>query len=605
MNDTPVAEPAPTSSPITSTATLNLALRMCKASPTNPRKHFDEIKLQELTQSIREHGILQPILARPHPDRPPAPGEQATAWEIVAGERRFRAAKLAGLESIPALVLDLSDLEVLEIQVIENLQRSDLHPLEEADGYGQLIDRHGLTPDEVALKIGKSKSYVYRALKLRSLCNAARKAFFEGKLTASTALVVARIANPELQAKATSEIANPRHTTEPLSRNEAVAHVRRHYMHLLSAAPFKISDESLIPAAGPCTSCNKRSSHQRELLSDGPVERDDLCLDSKCWSEKELASVQRKIDKAKDDGIKVVQGAAAKKIKPSEHSTDVVTGYVNVDALDYRLDPAKTPRKALGKLLPNVTMVLDPRSNGVIEVITREQYLQALKEVGIKAPAANQKATASELAARRKLVIEGRYRQELHAAVSQKAIPQYQHLHNQLGNVFDVQDATLKAGEEALRTMLWLACWTFYRALDNDSRKRLLKLWGQDSEPRDLEQSLFYPMQINELLDTLLDLVLVQERYVGPYSPSEPVRMLTLAKIYNLNTEAIMDDVRSEVKKAQAAKAAGKKAATKKTAVTKKTVGAAKPSKPKDAVKPRPKKPAAASPEASAGSLQP
>src|SRR5689334_19780351 len=165
-----------------------IALAAITASKTNPRKRFDQAALDELADSIKRHDVLQPILLRPNggPD----------TYELVAGERRFRAAKAAGLVDIPATVRVLSDAEVLEIQVVENLQRSDLHELEEAEGYEQLLkcshpNGERYTVDEIAAKVGKSRSYVFARLKLCALCPEARKAFYAGELDASRALLIA------------------------------------------------------------------------------------------------------------------------------------------------------------------------------------------------------------------------------------------------------------------------------------------------------------------------------------------------------------------------------------------------------------------------------
>src|SRR5690606_14398087 len=140
------------------------------------------------------------ILLRP---APAAPTDPEPFYEIIAGERRYRASKLAGRTTIPAIVREISDLEVLELQIIENLQREDLHPLEEAESYEALLEQHKADPDYsvdlIAAKLGKSRAYIYARLKLCALRPAARKAFYAGTLTASTALLLARIPAPELQ----------------------------------------------------------------------------------------------------------------------------------------------------------------------------------------------------------------------------------------------------------------------------------------------------------------------------------------------------------------------------------------------------------------------
>jgi ParB/RepB/Spo0J family partition protein len=135
---------------------------------------------------------LQPLLARPLGDG---------GFELVFGHRRLRAAKLAGVASAPVMVRQLDDKEVLEEQIIENAQRDDIHPLEEAEGYERLHEQHGYSVDEIAAKVGKSRAFVYARMKLRALCPAAMEAFYGGKLTAATALYVARIPGEKLRGK--------------------------------------------------------------------------------------------------------------------------------------------------------------------------------------------------------------------------------------------------------------------------------------------------------------------------------------------------------------------------------------------------------------------
>ncbi|MGH6955720.1 MAG: ParB/RepB/Spo0J family partition protein [Caulobacteraceae bacterium] len=152
---------------------------MVRPNPNQPRRRFDEAELDELAQSIREKGVLQPILARP--------AERAGEYEIVAGERRWRAAQRAGVRVLPALVRALSDAEVLEIAIVENVQRADLSPIEEAEGYRALIERFGRTQAQVAETVGKSRAHVANALRLLQLPEAVRDMVREGKLTAGHA----------------------------------------------------------------------------------------------------------------------------------------------------------------------------------------------------------------------------------------------------------------------------------------------------------------------------------------------------------------------------------------------------------------------------------
>lgn len=164
-------------------------IELLRRNPDQPRRHFDEAELEELTASIREKGVLQPILVRPAPG---APGE----YQIVAGERRWRAAQRAGVRSLPVVVRDLNDLDVLEIGLIENVQRADLNALEEAAAYKALIERFGRTQEAVAQAVGKSRSHVANALRLLTLPEPVREHVVAGRLSAGHARAIASAPDP-------------------------------------------------------------------------------------------------------------------------------------------------------------------------------------------------------------------------------------------------------------------------------------------------------------------------------------------------------------------------------------------------------------------------
>ncbi|MBM7583259.1 ParB family chromosome partitioning protein [Caldicoprobacter guelmensis] len=152
-----------------------------------PRKRFDEQKIMELAQSIKQHGVVQPIIVKPHNGR----------YIIVVGERRWRAARLAGLTHIPAIVRDVDKRELVEIALIENLQREDLNPIEEAQGIRQLIEEYGLTQEQVAERIGWSRSAVANALRLLSLSEEIKSYLEDGRLSAGHARALLAVEDEE------------------------------------------------------------------------------------------------------------------------------------------------------------------------------------------------------------------------------------------------------------------------------------------------------------------------------------------------------------------------------------------------------------------------
>ncbi|MEO1161857.1 MAG: ParB/RepB/Spo0J family partition protein [Pseudomonadota bacterium] len=166
-----------------------LPIELVQSNTLNPRKVFNEEDLEDLVRSVAEKGILQPVVVRPVGDE--------EAYQIVAGERRWRAAQKAGLHHIPALVRELSDKEVLEIALIENVQRADLNPVEEAHGYQQLIDQFDYTQQQLAESIGKSRSHIANTLRLMALPASVLEALQTGKLTAGHARALIATQDPQ------------------------------------------------------------------------------------------------------------------------------------------------------------------------------------------------------------------------------------------------------------------------------------------------------------------------------------------------------------------------------------------------------------------------
>ncbi len=170
-------------------------LRLSQIVPNReqPRKKFDDDALRELSESIKEHGVIQPLLVRPLNDG---------TYQIVAGERRWRASRLAGLERVPVVIKEFSDPEVQEIALIENLQREDLNPIEEALGYKLLMESYGLTQEQVAVKVSKSRSAVANALRLLGLSKEEQDALISGEITSGHARALLAINDADIRSEA-------------------------------------------------------------------------------------------------------------------------------------------------------------------------------------------------------------------------------------------------------------------------------------------------------------------------------------------------------------------------------------------------------------------
>ncbi|MBV9287966.1 MAG: ParB/RepB/Spo0J family partition protein [Hyphomicrobiales bacterium] len=161
-----------------------------RPNPRNPRKRFDDRELDELAASIKQRGVIQPVLVRPIP-------RLADAYEIVAGERRWRAAQRAGLHEIPILIVEAADREALELAIIENVQRADLNALEEAAGYAQLGADHGYSHADIARVVGKSRSHVANTLRLAGLPESTRALLATGQISAGHARALLAVAEPD------------------------------------------------------------------------------------------------------------------------------------------------------------------------------------------------------------------------------------------------------------------------------------------------------------------------------------------------------------------------------------------------------------------------
>ena len=261
-----------------------IAVDTIHESATNPRRTFDEGKLQELAESIRTNGLIQPITVRPNSE----------GFEIVAGARRFRAAQLAELFSVPARIVDIDDAQTLEWQLVENSQRVDVHPYEEAQGFQRLLDMPAYDVATLVAKSGKSASHVYARLSLLQLIPSIAEAFSAERITASHANLLARLPQ-DTQAEAYEQCwRKDWQDKEPhlLPAKHLSAWIQTNLYLCLADAPFDKEDPTLNPPAGACTTCPRRSGYNTSLFSDV---QGDQCLDGRCYQTKVNAHIDREI----------------------------------------------------------------------------------------------------------------------------------------------------------------------------------------------------------------------------------------------------------------------------------------------------------------------
>jgi ParB family chromosome partitioning protein len=261
-----------------------LAIDQIHESATNPRRTFDEAKLYELADSIKHNGLIQPITVRPNNQ----------GFEIVAGARRYRAAQLAELFSVPARIVEIDDAKALEWQLVENSQRVDVHPYEEAQGFQRLLDIPGYDVAALVEKSGKSASHVYARLSLLQLIPTVAEAFTQERITSSHANLIARLPQ-ESQAEAFEQCwRKDWQDKEPhlLPAKHVAAWIQANLYLSLADAPFEREDPTLNPAAGACVTCPRRSGYNTALFADVVS---DQCLDSSCYQGKVEAFLEREI----------------------------------------------------------------------------------------------------------------------------------------------------------------------------------------------------------------------------------------------------------------------------------------------------------------------
>jgi ParB/RepB/Spo0J family partition protein len=276
-------------------ATRSLPVNRLVPTPDNRRRHISNSSVESLARSMKHDGVLQPIVVRPHPSK-------KGHWEIRAGERRWRAAKLAGLTHLPAIIRSLDDPAALTVTIVENLQRQGLHPLEEAATIQQAFDRD-YDIKAIAARMGKSVLYVARRASLTRLTSAWKEEILKpdsqaGQMSVAHLELIARLPGETQDLLAESEFAGVFGRGFP-----TVEELRRLIdgsTHTLRTMAWPLDDETLDPKAGACAVCPKRSSCSPMLFDDGQppdngkVSRTDRCLDPQCFDGKQTAWVQRR-----------------------------------------------------------------------------------------------------------------------------------------------------------------------------------------------------------------------------------------------------------------------------------------------------------------------
>ena len=342
----------------------------------NPRQTFDEADLEELTKSVRDKGVLEPVLARPLPKQ-----KGRAKYELIAGERRWRAAQRAKLKSLPVIVRAYTDVEALEIAVIENEQRKDVPLLEKATGYKRLMDEYGYSAEKLAERIRKTEAHVHATVKLLGIPDIAKPFLNDGTISKSHAEIIARVPNEEGRVRLARLVLYGHGSGNSLN----VASVRTakqfadEFTRELSKAEFDTTDETLVEGVPACTGCHFKSGNNRLDYPDG---RADICNNVPCFTRKTEVGRELKLELLKtNQGATVMSAEDVRKYLPYGYLSGT-TPYVELKSTCYEDDKRRSYRQLVGKELGKTVRLFvasDKRDGSIIELALRSEVNEVLK----------------------------------------------------------------------------------------------------------------------------------------------------------------------------------------------------------------------------------
>lgn len=519
---TSTTTPAPASADVQAKPAFRiLPLSSLLESPLNNRRHYNEQKLEELTASVRQKGVLTPLLARPK-------GEK---FEIAAGHRRFRAATKAGVLEVPVMIREMTDAEFLEVLTIENLQREDIHEMDEAIGYAELIEKHGYTVETIGAKVSKSTSYVYQRLKLAALIPPAQKLFFEGVITAGHAILIARLSVEEQREVLNDETGilwpydgkDPDHPF-PVSVRGLADAIRDELYLDLSKAPFKKDDAVLVPAAGACSVCPKRSgSEAGGLYAD--IKEKNICTDRGCYNSKLAAFIGRQTDGGKIVTVSADYGRDKRgdgALRPSTYHQ-----------IYNQADHCKFAQPAI--------MVDGNQRGQKVEICKNKDctkhHRRSQSSSGSETAAAKAKRLDKEKQEKVARDIEIQYRRRVFEGIAAD-------LHKSP----KIQPAHLALVAVALRGLDFSDYGYSSHEMPDVAKSFGLKASGHKVEAAFDEILKLKPARMAELVVQLGLLPLLE---VPPYRPAEPSKLLeSIAKLHSIDVKSIAKQVREEIEKA-------------------------------------------------------
>lgn len=542
---------------------FQIPLDQLHESPFNPRKTF--LDIEDLAANILAEGrVHSPLLVRPRifaqglarrADGRQEEGDTHEGYELVFGHRRLRAAQMARLLTVPCMVRAMTDEEAKRAQLSENLQRRDVHPIEEAEGFHALMQDHGFTGAQVADKVGKSESYVYARVRLLDAVPEVRGACLDGELGSESALLLARLRTPELQAKALARI-KAKYLDMKDGGKASFRRIRdllnEEFTLELERAPFDPADETLLPLAGTCTACPKRTGNAPEyadVVAAGdtlnPLHPDyeeranarahmsfsygahvgaDVCTDPGCFADKKKAQFKRQADELTAKGKQVVDGNRARQAVSARG--EVGGAYIALADVQDELAAARRAAQKDPKVVPpQVVTIQDPRTGKTVEAVKREE----LKAAGVK---------VAEAAPKKKdWQAEQRRRQEQHA--KEEALAK-----TEGGVRVAILNAVRAAAQSTDRSAfdLQLVAHVAFAGVDYYDRGLLASLYGGGS--RDDVHKRIGSMGAAEVAMFALTCALVQDvhTHTGNFKRM-PAPLLAAAKHYGIDVDAIRREV--------------------------------------------------------------
>lgn len=495
---------------------------------------FNREKLEQLADSIRTVGVQQAAVVR-------ARSNGKGKYELVAGERRWRASKIAGQETLPCVVRDVDDVTLLKIQSIENLQRDDVHPLDEADGYARLITQADYDVEALAKEVGRSASYIYQRLKLRELVKPARKMLVEGEIAAGHAILIARL-QPAAQLEIVQWLEEERRYAEAVSVRDLDRYIHDQILLDLAKAPFKRDDADLVKPAGACSACSKRTGFNEALFAD--VCKKDYCTDPPCFHQKLDALVARRRQELEDQEHLEVATFCREKIP------DKVLPYYEWIECKKKDKGAQRALVVAGPDRGRLTWATTRRTMGRGAGLTEKEKAERKRRVQ---------------ALKAKRVVRARLweaiQEPLEGAAKKKTLPQ------------DLEMiTTLQA---------WERLWDNHRKLlcEAEGWKKPEKKKGDYSTGwRDLGAIRIRKMCLRELKVFQVKIALSGELEVSEYDNSKPEKLTATASLLGLNPAAIEKAARKALDEKAAQAARKKKAKKRKRAARKAKAGGGKKS---------------------------